>query len=178
MTLVVSAGDDNPPAAFAVEPQEGGGVTIEVYGLRDASGLEQILAEAGARSQVTWLRAGMACREPHYTPSAVKSPGGGTIGGFDAGGPGESMTITVIGTEQWRERRREYMRGELSAEEYLGSSTNVSLGAETFRSDQTLVLSGSPAPYDGDPEGGYEAHFGIAEGPVGPCEPVPAESEA
>ncbi len=47
VALIVSAGGDNPPAAFAVEPQEGGGVTIKVYSLNDASGLEQALEEAG-----------------------------------------------------------------------------------------------------------------------------------
>ncbi len=37
-----------------------------------------------------------------------------------------------------------------------------------------MVLSGTPVPYGGDPEGGSIAKFGVAEGPVGPCEPVPA----
>ena len=45
--LVFNSGGDNTPRAFAVEPQEGGGVTIKVYSLEDASGLEQALEEAG-----------------------------------------------------------------------------------------------------------------------------------
>jgi hypothetical protein len=37
-----------------------------------------------------------------------------------------------------------------------------------------VVLFGTPTPYDGDPEGGSITKLGIAEGPVEPCEPVPA----
>ena len=47
VALIVSAGGDNTSAAFAVEPQAGGGVTIRIYSLEDASGLEQALEEAG-----------------------------------------------------------------------------------------------------------------------------------
>jgi hypothetical protein len=173
VALIVSAGGDNPPAAFAVEPQEGGGVTIKVYSLEDASGLEEALEEAGIRSQVTWLPAGTTCREPHFTPSKMKLPGGGTMGGFTLGGPG-AMTITVGDTQTWRERFRELMRGEISNEEYRNSTGNVNLDPKAFRPDQSVVLFGAPVPHDGDPEGGSFAKLGIAEGPVEPCEQVPA----
>ncbi len=174
VALIVSAGGENPPAAFAVEPHEGGGVTIKVYSLRDASGLEQALEEAGIKSQVTWLPAGMACREPHYTPSIVHLPGGGTIGGMTMGGSGGPMTIGVGSTQRWRESFGEHRRGEISDEEYENSLANLNLDPEAFRPDQSVVLSGSPAPYDGDPEGGSVAKMGIAKGPVEPCDPVPA----
>lgn len=164
--LVVSAGGDNPPAAFAVEPQAGGGVTIKIYSLNDASGLEQALEEAGIRSQVTWLPAGMVCREPHYTPSQVHLPGGGTMGGMTMGGPGdEGMTLGIGSTQRWRESFGKHKGGEIP---------NLNLDPKAFRPDQSVVLSGAPAPYDGDPEGGSVANLGIAEGPVEPCEPVPA----
>ena len=171
--LIVSAGGDNTSKAFAVEPQDGGGVTIKVYSLSDASGLEAALEEAGIRSQVTWLPAGMVCREPHYTPSSVHLPGGGTIGGMTMGGP-EPMTFEVGSTQRWRERIGKHMRGEISDDEYRDSTANLNLDPEAFRPDQSVVLSGAPAPYDGDPEGGSVANLGIAEGPVEPCEPVPA----
>ena len=54
------------------------------------------------------------------------------------------------------------------------STANLNLDPEAFRPDQSVVLSGAPAPYGGDPEGGSIAKLGIAEGPVEPCEPVPA----
>ncbi|HEX7058414.1 MAG TPA: hypothetical protein VF176_01000 [Solirubrobacterales bacterium] len=175
--LVFGAGGDNAPAAFAVEPQEGGGVTVKIYSLRDAPGLEQALEEAGIKSQVTWLPAGMVCREPHYTPSIVHLPGGGTLGGMTMGGP-EPFTFGIGSTRQWRERMGEHMRGEISDDEFRSSTPNLNLDPEAFRPDQSVILSGSPVPYDGDPEGGSVAHMGIAEGPVEPCEPVPARPDS
>ena len=49
VALIVSAGGDNTSKAFAVEPQDGGGVTIKIYSLEDASGLEAALEDAGIR---------------------------------------------------------------------------------------------------------------------------------
>jgi hypothetical protein len=170
--LIVSAGGDNTSKAFAVEPQDGGGVTIKIYSPEDAAGLEGALGEAGIRSQVTWLPAGMTCREPRFTPSTVETSMGGTIGGVRVGGPAPAMTIGVMSPEQYRERWREYERGEISEGEYHESTPNFSLDPASFRPDQTVVISGSRGPYGGDPEGGYEAQFAIAEGPVEPCEPV------
>ncbi len=171
--LVFRAGGDPTPAAFAVEPQEGGGVTIKVYSLEDASGLEDALEEAGIRAQVTWLRPGMLCREPHFTPSIVKLPGGGSLSGFSGGGPG-ALTISVGSTQLSRERSGEYRRGEISDDEYEASLANVNLDPAAFRPDQSVVLYGSPKPFSGDPEGGYEAHFQVAQGPVEPCRPISA----
>jgi hypothetical protein len=154
--LVFSSGGGNTPKAFAVEPHEGGGVTIQIYSAEDSAGLEGALAEAGIRSQVTWLPAGKSCREPRFTPSTVKTSAGGTIGGIAMGGPGKAMTIGVMSSE----------------DEYVHSAPNISLDPASFRPDQTVVISGSRGPYDGDSEGGFEARMEIAEGPVEPCEPV------
>ncbi len=170
VALVVSAGGDNPPAAFAVEPQEGGGVTIKVYRLSDAPGLEQALEEAGIQAQVTWLPAGKVCREPHYKPSLVHLPGGGTLGGMTMGGPGGPMTIAVGSTQRWRETFGKHRRGEVADDEMA----NLNLDPKAFQPDQSVVISGTPTPHDGDPEGGSIASLGVAEGPVEPCEPVPA----
>lgn len=173
VALIVSAGGDNPSKAFAVEPQKGGGVRIKVYSLEDASGLEQALEDAGIKAQVTWLPAGMVCREPHYKPSVLHSRGGGFLGGMTMGGPG-GLTIGIGSPRPWRERLREYKRGEISADEYRDSMPNLSLDPKAFKPDQSVVLSGTPAPYNGDPEGGHITKMGIAEGPVEPCKPVPA----
>ena len=169
LALIVSAGGDNPPAAFAVEPQQGGGVTIKVYSLEDASGLEQALGEAGIRSQVTWLPAGKVCREPHYTPSIVHLPGGGSFGGMSMGGPG-GITIGIGSTKASRESFGKYRRGEISADELA----NINLDPKAFHPDQSVVISGTPVPHDGDPEGGSITKMGVAEGPVEPCKLVPA----
>lgn len=170
--LVFNSGSDNAPKAFAVEPQDGGGVTVKVYSPEDAAGLEGALAEAGIRSQVNWLPAGMICREPHFTPSTVKTSLGGTLGGMTVGGPGPAMTIGVMSADQYRERWREFQSGEISEDEYHSTTPNLSLDPAEFRPDQSVVISGYPGPYDGDPEGGFEAQFAIAEGPVEPCDPV------
>jgi len=182
VALIVSAGGNNPPPAFAVEPQEGGGVRIKVYSLEDASGLERALAQAGIRSQVNWLPAGTVCRhEPHYTPSIVHLPGGGSFSGFEGSGPGRPMTISVATTKQARESFGRYRRGEISEEELA----NVTLDPRAFRPDQSVVLTGSPtppgsvplgvpAPIGAGPEGGSVSSVAVAEGPVEPCDPVPA----
>ncbi len=170
--LIVSAGSDQGSTAYAVEPQDGGGVTIKVYSAEDAAGLEGALAEAGIRSQVTWLPAGMTCREPHFTPSTAKTSLGGMIGGMTVSGPAPALTIGVMSVQQWRERSQEFKSGEISEDEYHASTANISLDPEGFRPDQTAVISGSPGPYEGNPEGGFEAQLAIAEGPVEPCEPV------
>ncbi|HET7120518.1 MAG TPA: hypothetical protein VFI17_04610 [Solirubrobacterales bacterium] len=170
--LVLNSGSGDTPEAFAVEPQEGGGVTISVYSAEDSAGLEAALAEAGIRSQVTWLPAGMTCREPRFTTSSAKTSGGGTIGGFTLAGPGQAMTIGVMSPAQWDELWSQHTNGEISDEDYYASTGNVSLDPAALRPDQTVVIFGSRGPYDGDPEGGFEAQLAIAEGPVEPCDPV------
>jgi len=169
VALIVSPGGDSTPRAFAVEPQEGGGVTIKIYSLEDASGLEGALEEAGIKSQVTWLPAGKVCREPHYKPSIVRLPGGGTFSGMSMGGPG-GITIGIGSTKASRESFGKHRRGEISDDELA----NINLDPEAFRPDQSVVLSGTPVPYDGDPEGGSITKMGVAEGPVEPCKQVPA----
>jgi hypothetical protein len=170
IVLVFNSGGDSTSSAFAVEPQEGGGVTIKIYSLEDASGLEAALEEAGIKAQVNWLPAGKVCREPHYTPSTVHLPGGGTIRGMSMGGPGGPMTIAVGSTKQWRESWGKHRRGKISDDELA----NTNLDPTAFRPDQSVIIFGTPTPFNGDPEGGSIASLGVAEGPVEPCEPVPA----
>jgi hypothetical protein len=171
--LIVGAGGDNASKAFAVEPHAGGGVTIKIYSLEDASGLEAALEDAGIPSQVTWLPAGMVCREPHYKPSIVHLPGGGSFGGMSMGGPG-GISIGIGSTQTWRESFGKIRRGEISNEEMRNSVANINLDPKAFHPDQSVVLSGTPVPYDGDPEGGSITKMGVAEGPVEDCEQVPA----
>jgi hypothetical protein len=176
--LAVNAGSDSASKAFAVEPQDGGGTTFKVFGLKEASALEQALEDAGIPAQVTWLPAGMACREPHYTPSTLQLPGGGTQSVMSVEGPSSSgFTFGVGGTQQWRERADRHMHGEMSDEEFVDSVPSQNLDPAAFGPDQSVVISGAPVPYAGDPEGGFEATLAIAEGPVGACDPVPYHPE-
>lgn len=171
--FVFNSGSDSTSRAFAVEQQDGGGMTITIYSPEEAAGLEGALADAGISSQITWLSPGTTCSEPRFTKSTVKSPLGGDFGGIGAVGPGKAMTIALISSKEWEERRQKYLRGEISGSEYAPPA-NIILDPESFRPDQTLVIAGSRAPYDGDPEGGFEIHIGIAEGAVKPCESVQA----
>jgi hypothetical protein len=175
VALIAGAGGGDGSTAFAVEPQPGGGVTIKIFSLEDAPGLEAALKEAGIRSQVSWLDAGMVCREPHYQPSVVHLPGGGVLGGMTIGGPGgEGIKISVGSTEGSRGRLGEYKRGEISEQELEDSTASLNFDPKAFRPDQSVVISGAPVPYDGDPEGGSITKVGVAEGPVEPCKSVPA----
>lgn len=176
--LVFNSGSDGTSKAFAVESQEGGGVTISVYSAEDAGGLEKALGEAGIAADVSWLPAGMECQEPRFTQSSVKTPLGGTIGGMRLAGPGEALKIAVMSTDRYRELRREFAAGEISDDQYYGETGNIVLDPAEFRPDQTVVISGSRGPYEGDPEGGYEAGFAVAEGPVAPCEVTPVPDNA
>jgi len=108
VALVVSAGGEDTPAAFAVEPQPEGTISVEVRGLEDSAGLEKALEEAGIPASVTYLSSGMACKEPrfHAAPSAeggralVSGPisGEGPIDftiGRDEVGPGQTLVVTA-----------------------------------------------------------------------------------
>jgi hypothetical protein len=178
VALIASAGGGKGSTAFAVEPQPDGSVTIKIYKLEDAAGLEAALKEAGINSQVNWLAAGTVCREPHYKPSVVHLPGGGVIGGGTMEGPGGGgITISVGSNDHSRAVLGEYKRGEISSQEFqasLAGRANVNLDPQAFHPDQSVVISGAPVPYGGDPEGGSITKLGVAEGPVEPCVPVPA----
>jgi hypothetical protein len=80
------------------------------------------------------------------------------------------MTISVGSTQRWRESFGKVRRGEISP----GEMANVNLDPAAFRPSQSVVLSGTPVPHGGDPEGGSITSMGVAEGPVEPCRPVPA----
>jgi hypothetical protein len=64
--LIVSAGGGDTSAAYAVEPRPDGMVSVEIRGLEDAKGLEEALGEVGIPASVTYLAAGMECKEPRF----------------------------------------------------------------------------------------------------------------
>jgi hypothetical protein len=188
--LIVSAGGDNTPAAYAVETQPGGGVEIKINSLSDAGGVEAALEQAGVPSQVTYLEADKTCREPHFTPSSVEMPNlpGGTVRpftGINLASFGNPITIG-IGTAQQQhelfdERAEDFRQGETPAADPPGFIVDPT----AFRPGQTLVISGSPigpdSPYaevlDEYPDGGTVMNVRVAEGEVQPCEPVPVSDD-
>jgi hypothetical protein len=176
--LVFSSGGRNAPRAFAVEPQQGGGVTIRIYSLEDSAGLERALKQAGIPAQVNWLPAGTTCRHRRLTPATAKTSMGGMTRGFEMGGRGPALTIGIMSPQQSRDQWRAYKRGDLSAQEAQESIPNISLDPESFRPDQSVVISGSPNPFAGDPEGGFQAQFQVVKGPVEPCKPVPESASS
>jgi hypothetical protein len=145
VALIVSASGSDTPAAFAVEAQPEGEVSVEIRSLEDAKGLEEALGEAGVPASVNYLATGMACKQPRFQPapwpdgaraiSMARVTGDGPFAfsgplrfsiSSDAVGPGQMLVITA----------------SASAEGLFGAGTDVE----------------------------------IAEGAVGPCEPVPAAS--
>lgn len=105
--LAFSAGDGTP-AAFAVEAQPEGYVSVEIRSLEDAKGLEGQLDEAGIPASVSYLATGMACKEPRFQSvpwpngdrAIISGPGNGN-GPFvftvsrDTVGPGQTLVITA-----------------------------------------------------------------------------------
>jgi hypothetical protein len=201
--LVVSAGGENTSSAYAVETQPGGGVKIKIFSLGDPEGVERALEEAGIASQVTYLEAGMTCREPHYQPSMAMlrtlqagQPQPQPWAGFDYESSDGPLTI-AIGDYQQRlqmdeEIREAVRRGDMSG---AGQPSFV-IDPTGFRPDQTLVMSSSPTPdgyqqpvppdsvdrgrilrsMPGQASIDTVGQVRVAEGEVGPCEPVPASA--
>ncbi len=199
--LIVSAGGDNTPSAYAVETQPGGGVKIEIYNLGEPEGVEQALEEAGIASQVTYLKAGMVCREPHYLPSMamLRTLQGGQPqpqpwAGFNYESTDGPLTI-AIGDYQQRREMDEEIREAARGSDYAGADwPSFVIDPTGFRPDQTLIMTSSPTPDgyqqpvspDSFGKGQLDTHSAgqaqidtvgqvrVAEGRVGPCEPVPA----
>lgn len=173
--LIFSAGGGQTPKAFAIQPQAGGGKTVRIFSLREAAALEQALERNGIKAQVNWLPTGMTCREPHFTPTQVHLPGGGSFGGMTVEGPlAPGLTFQIGSTKLWRKRatNRHWQKRHKGVP--LG---DFNLDPAAFGPDQAVVISASPLPYLGNPEGAFEASFGVAEGRIGPCEPVPGPKD-
>lgn len=176
VVFILSSGGDSTTRAFAVEPQKGGSLKIQVYSLEDAAGLEAALKRAGIPAQIDWLKAQTTCAERHLKPASARTSMGGRIGGSIGGvssGPLPGLTIGVMTPEQYRAIRQEFRHGELTRDQYYEALPNFSLDPASFRPGESLVIVGSPEPYGGDPEGGYRAQVDVVEGPVAPCRPVP-----
>lgn len=114
VVLIIGAGGGDAPAAFAVETQPEGKITVEVRSLEDPAGLETALGEAGILASVSYLETGMSCKEPRSQaaaavdgrgliagPGSLSSPSMGGEGPLtftidrDEVGPGQTLVITA-----------------------------------------------------------------------------------
>lgn len=198
--LIVSAGGDNTPAAYAVETAPGGGVRIKIYNLGEPEGVEQALAEAGIASQVTYLPAGMTCREPHYQPSMAMlrtlqegQPQPQPWAGFNYESGDGPLTIAIGDYQQRREMDEEIREAVRQGSPSGADWPSFVIDPTGFRPGQTLIMSSSPTPpgyqqpvLPNSVDQGRIVHsvgqaqidtvgqVRVAEGRVGPCEPVPA----
>jgi hypothetical protein len=175
VALVLSAGGGDTPKAFAVEPREGGGTTIEIYSLEDAAGLEAAFAEAGVKSEVTWLPTGQACREPYFQKSASTASNGEELtmkGGAGVPSSAGLMEISILTAARYQGLKRESEEGVPAAVEFFKAPPLILIDPSALRADQSIVISGFRGPLFGHPGGGYEYRMSVAEGPVGTCEPV------
>jgi hypothetical protein len=196
--LIVSAGGDNTPSAYAVETQPGGGIRLQIFDLGDPEGVEQALEEVGINSQVNYLDAGMTCREPHYQPSMAllrtlqdHQPQPQPWAGFNYESDDGPLTIAIGDYRQRREMDEEIHEAYRQGDRSLAEFPSFVIDPTGFRSDQTLIMSSSPAPegyrqpIPPDALDGTEYPTGraqidtvgqvrVAEGEVGPCDPVPA----
>ncbi|HWB68868.1 MAG TPA: hypothetical protein VG518_02725 [Solirubrobacterales bacterium] len=106
--LIAGVGGDGTPAAFAVESQPQGKVTVEIRSLEDPSGLEDALGEVGITASVSYLPVGKVCREPRFQPAPgaqnnhalITAPvdGNGPLTfsiDRDVTGPGQTLVITA-----------------------------------------------------------------------------------
>ncbi len=107
--LIVNAGSGDTSAAFAVEAQPEGKISVEVSSLEDPAGLEKALAEAGVPASVTYLASGTLCKEPRFqAASSAEGERGALISGPISGegpfnftigrdevGPGQTLVITA-----------------------------------------------------------------------------------
>ena len=195
--MILTSSDVATPAAYAVEAQPGGGVKIKIYKLSDPEGVEQALEEAGVASQVNYLKAGMACREPHYQPSMamLRTLGGGQPqpqpwAGFNYESADGPLTIAVGDFQQRQAMDKESREAARNGDASGADWPDFVIDPTGLRPDQTLIITSSPTP-DGyqQPGSGQQpgvditrgrAHINtvgqvrVAEGEVGPCDPVPA----
>jgi hypothetical protein len=95
---VIGFGEDGGATAWAVTPNDDGTVTVVIYSLSDADGLERQLRDAGVPADVKYLPPGKKCADP-----APGAPHPGEFGWTTArGGEGEGLpTGGVAGEAPW-----------------------------------------------------------------------------
>lgn len=148
VVLVIGAGGGDTPAAFAVDAQPEGKISVEVLSLEDPAGLETALEEAGVSASVSYLESGMTCKEPRFQAAAgghglVSGPGAPISGPTGEKGP---ITFTID-------------RNEVGPEQTLvltaSPQPGVLLGVSEIK-----VAEGAVAPCDPVPAPAADGHRG------------------
>lgn len=142
--VLPTLGGEQP--AYAVVRGANGRVDVRVERLEDAAGLERALGRVGVRADVTYLPPDTECAPGRYT---------------DAVAPVADADF-------------EFEAGD-------GYGYRLGLGPGAVGDTQTVVIASSrlTPPTQGPDEDGVRTlegswtSFGIAEGPVAPCRPVP-----
>jgi hypothetical protein len=147
-TAIVVTGGDGAPAAFAVEPQDDGSVSVEIRGPGDAEQLERKLADAGVPADVTYLPAGKACAPDRVTPA-------------EAGVPADQGTMTSS------------MSGSMGAGQ--DGATQFTIAPGQLAAGQTLVLEIAQGTLP-DGHAASSVAMTVAQGAVGACEVVDAST--
>ncbi|GAB3998531.1 hypothetical protein [Nocardioides marmoraquaticus] len=133
--------------AYAVVRGANGRVDVRVERLADAAGLERALARVGVAADVTYLPPDTRCADGRYADATAPIAGAGVR--FSMGdGVGYHL---VLGPGAVGDRQTVVVAASRT-------SAEVEVG-----DDGTRTLGGS------------WGSFGIAEGPVAPCRPVPAD---
>jgi hypothetical protein len=144
--VVIATGGDGASAAYAVEAQGDGSVTVEIRKLEDADGLQAKLREAGVPAVVKYLPIGKTCKQGWFEPANDPGQRTSLSGTTSDGGQGKATFTIDPGT--------------------LRPGQTVVI---------TTSTGSAPAPAGVPAEGNVHmtaVGMAIADGPVGECEVV------
>jgi hypothetical protein len=151
--VVIATGGDGASAAYAVEQQGDGSVTVEIRKLEDAEGLQAKLRDAGVQAVVKYLPIGKTCASGWFTP-ATGGPGHGTVSGSSIAGGADSPTTFTI------------------------DSGMVGPGQTLVITTSTGAVAAPASGGGGTPQGQMAAiGMAVAQGAVGQCEIVDAPAD-
>jgi hypothetical protein len=160
-TIAFTGGDGGGTAAYAVEPHDDGSVSVEIRRLEDAAGLERELRAAGVPAEVDFLPLAEACREPRFEPAPTRELK--LLGGMPV-----PMTVGEVTTGPSEPQLERGLRRMLSFTVHAGD----------LKTGETLVITSrkGPHPRAERPQTMTSVTFAVAQGPVAPCDPVPARA--
>ncbi len=146
--VVVATGGDDANAAYAVEAQDDGSVTVQIHKLEDADGLEAKLRAAGVPAVVKYLPIGKSCKEGWFQP-VRGAAGTGSVSGSRQDGASGPTTFTIDpGT--------------------LGPDQTLVITTSTGRAPGPVAAEGAGELHM------TAIGMAVAQGPVGECEVVTA----
>jgi hypothetical protein len=158
--IAFTGGDGGGATAYAVEPHDDGSVSVRIRRLEDAAGLERELRAAGVPAEVDFLPLTQTCREPRFEPAPTRElkPGGLPI----------PMGVAEVTSGS----------SEPELEDNLRRLLSFTVQADELRPGETLVITSrrGPHPRATRPQTMTAVTIELAQGPVAPCDPVPARA--